>query len=126
MSPAAGQELLASYISAVIPVTRVTGVTGKMGERFPVTAVTTVTEAPVRPYEAVCAAFSGWAEKVPGTGEIGHVRRLWANPPKTTNLDETVRGAGTGECPPFRWGKHRVRLYAVPHSPGRSPGTPCP
>lgn len=27
---------------------------------------------------------------------------------------------------PFGWGKHRVRLYAVPHSPGRSPCTPCP
>lgn len=35
-----------------------------MGERFPVTAVTSVTETPVRPCEAVCAAFSGWADKV--------------------------------------------------------------
>ena len=97
-----------------------------MGERFPVTAVTPVTEAPVRLREAVCATFTGWAEEVPGTGEIGHVRRLCANPPRTTDLDEMVRGAGTGKRPPFRWGKHRVRLYAVPHSPGRSPGTPCP
>ena len=97
-----------------------------MGERFPVTAVTSVTKAPVRPCEAVCAAFSGWGEEVPATGEIGHVRRLWTNPPRTTDLDETVWAAGTGKCPPFRWGKHRVRLYAVPHSPGRSPGAPCP
>ena len=84
------------------------------------------TSAPVRPCEAVCAAFSGWAEEVPATGEIGHVRHLWANLAKTTNLDETVQSAGMGKRPPFRWGKHRVRLYAVPHSPGRSPGTPCP
>ncbi len=97
-----------------------------MGERFPVTAVTSVTEAPVQPREAVCGAFGGWAEEVPATGEIGHVRRLWGKLPRNTDFEKNVRGAGTGKHPPFRWGKHRVRLYAVPHSPGRSPGTPCP
>ena len=110
MSLPAGQGKPGSYVFDAIPVTAVTGVTGKMGARFPVTAVTPVTEAPVRPCEAVCAAFSGWAEEVPATGEIGHVRRLWATPPKTTNLGETVRGSGTGERPPFRWGQHRVCL----------------
>jgi len=108
-------------------VTGVTGVTGKMGARFPVTAVTSVTEAPVQPREAVCAAFDGWTEEVvPTTGEIGHVRRLWGNLPWDANFEGNAQGAGTGECPPFRWGKHRVRLYAVPHSLGRGPGTPCP
>ncbi len=97
-----------------------------MGARFPVTAVTSVTEAPVRPCEAVCAALDGWGEEVPATGEIGHVWRLWGKLPRSANFEENAQGAGTGKRPPFRWGKHRVRLYAVPHSPGRSPGTPCP
>ena len=66
-----------------MPVTAVTGVTGKMGERFPVTAVTPVTTAFVRPCEAVGAAFSGWGEEVPTTGEIGRVGRLWARLPET-------------------------------------------
>ena len=38
---------------------------------------------------------------------------------------KTEQAPGPRKIPPFRWGKHRVRLYAVPHSPGRSPGTPC-
>ena len=75
-------------------VTVVTGVTGKMGEKFPVTAVTSVTEAPVRPCEAVCAAFSGWAEDVPAAGEIGHVDPLWARLPKPTVLRRTDGAAG--------------------------------
>ena len=103
-----------------------TGVTVKMGEKFPVTAVTTVTERPVRPCEAVCAALSGWAGEVPATGEIGHVEPLWARLPEADGFEKNGRGHWDGETPIFRWGKHRVRLYAVPHSPGRSPGTPCP
>ena len=82
--------------------------------------------APVRPCEAVCAAFHGWAEEVPATGEIGHVGQLWASLPETDGFEKNGRGHRDGETPIFRWGKHRVRLYAVPHSPGRSPGTPCP
>jgi len=97
-----------------------------MGERFPVTAVTSVTEAPVPPCEAVCATFSGWAGEVPTTGEIGHVGRLRASLPEADGFEKKGRDHRDGKTPIFRWGKHRVRLYAVPHSPGRSPGTPCP
>ena len=100
-----------------------------MGERFPVAAVTSVTEAPVQPCEAVCAAFSGWAgevcpqqEKSATLGVCGPIHR---EPPIRMKW-YGVRGSGTGKRPPFRWGKHRVRLYAVPHSPGQSPGTPLP
>lgn len=100
--------------------------TGKTGERFPVTAVTSVTEAPVQPCEAVCAASSGWAGEVPATGEIGHVGLLWASLPEADGFEKNGRGRRDGETPIFRWGKHRVRLYAVPHSPGRSPGNPLP
>ena len=97
-----------------------------MGERCPVTAVTPVTNAPIQPCEAICAASGGWAGEIPTTGEIAHVGQLWASLPEAAGFGENGRGRWDGETPIFRWGKHRVRLYAVPHSPGRSPGTPCP
>ena len=70
-----------------------------MGERFPVTAVTPVTKAPVQPCEAVCAAFTDWAGKVPATGEIGHVEPLWARLPEAAGFEKNGRGAGTGKRP---------------------------
>ena len=42
-----------------------------------------------------------------------------------TNLLEEVRLPPPGEIPPFREGKHRVRLYAG-HSSGALPRTPAP
>ena len=64
--------------------------------------------------------------ETPTTGEIAHVGQLWASLPEAAGFGENGRGRWDGETPIFRWGKHRVRLYAVPHSPGQSPGTPLP
>ena len=80
----------------------------------------------VQPCEAVCTVFTDWAGEVPATGEIGHVEPLWASLPAAAGFEKNRRGRRDGETPIFRWGKHRVRLYAVPHSPERSPGPPAP
>ena len=72
-----------------------------MGERFPVTAVTSVTETPVRPCEAVCAAFIGWAEEVSATGEIDRVRQLWASLTEADGFEKNGRGHRDGETPTF-------------------------
>ena len=93
-----------------------TGVTGKTGAEFSVTAVTTVTEAPVQPFEALCAAFYRQAGEVPVNGEIGHVQPLWAKPPETASLEKERPGHRDGKRPIFRWGQHRVCLDM-----GRSP-----
>ena len=58
---------------------------------------------------------------------------IWRVPEKSslstllplTNLLEEVRLPPPGEIPPFREGKHRVRLYAG-HSSGALPRTPNP
>ena len=58
---------------------------------------------------------------------------IWRVPEKSslstllplTNLLEEVRLPPPGEIPPFREGKHRVRLYAG-HSSGALPRTPAP
>ena len=97
-----------------------------MGERFPVTAVTTVTEAPVRPCEAVCAAFSGWAEEVVTTGEIGHVRRLWANPPKTTNWGQDGAGCRDGGTPTVSVGQASRPAIRRAALAGAKPRHPLP
>ena len=81
---------------------------------------------PVQPCEAVCAEFTGWVGEVPAAGEIGHVEPLWARLPEAADFGKNRRGRRDGKTPIFRWGKHRARLYAVPHSPGQSPGTPLP
>ena len=56
---------------------------------------------PVRPCEAVCAAFIGWAEEVSATGEIDRVRQLWASLTEADGFEKNGRGHRDGETPTF-------------------------
>jgi hypothetical protein len=56
---------------------------------------------PVRPCEAVCAAFSGWAEEVPATREIDRVRQLWASLTEADGFEKDGPSHRDGETPTF-------------------------
>lgn len=72
-----------------------------MGERFPVTAVTSVTETPVRPCEAVCAAFSGWADKVTHNWRYRPRSAFVGQPTENHRFGRNGTGCRNGETPTF-------------------------